>query len=230
MDAHNQALEEQFASYAPASANLKQIEREIEVAEQEYLEILRGLNLAKLKLQDTQLSSNLKTLDPPYFPLNPIPTKRKFIIIAISLMAVISLLAIIFIMELFDKSIKNDERASKIFGLTSLGMLPKIFKARPGIDLVKIQDRLMDSMMQNLQRTFLSQDLNNKPKIITVFSTQNNEGKTVIVRNLAKKLKSSGYKILIFNHSDKEKTNVTRLSWLHLLFGYQNPCIDYFMF
>ena len=42
MDAHNQALEEQFASYAPASANLKQIEREVEVAEQEYLEILRG--------------------------------------------------------------------------------------------------------------------------------------------------------------------------------------------
>ena len=38
----------------------------------------------------------------------------------------ISLLAIILCMELFDNSLKNDERASKIFGFVSRGMLQNI--------------------------------------------------------------------------------------------------------
>jgi hypothetical protein len=44
----------------------KRIEREIS-AEQGYLEILHGLNLAKLKLQDSEMSSNIKTIDEPFF-------------------------------------------------------------------------------------------------------------------------------------------------------------------
>jgi hypothetical protein len=40
----------------------KRIEREITVSEQGYLEILHGLNLAKLKLQDSEMSSNIKLL------------------------------------------------------------------------------------------------------------------------------------------------------------------------
>ena len=39
-------FQKQYAIYAPAGANLKRIEREISVSEQEYLEILHGLNLA----------------------------------------------------------------------------------------------------------------------------------------------------------------------------------------
>ena len=54
-------------------ANLKRIEREISVSEQEFLEILHGLNLAKLKMQDNELSSNIKPVDQPFYPLNPIP-------------------------------------------------------------------------------------------------------------------------------------------------------------
>jgi hypothetical protein len=47
-------------------ATTKRIEREIS-AEQGYLEILHGLNLAKLKLQDSEMSSNIKTIDEPFF-------------------------------------------------------------------------------------------------------------------------------------------------------------------
>ena len=50
-------------------STLKRIDREISVAEQEYLELLKGLNLAKLKVQDVELSSNIKAVDPPYYPL-----------------------------------------------------------------------------------------------------------------------------------------------------------------
>jgi hypothetical protein len=43
---------------APAGATIKRLEREISVSEQGYLELLHGLNLAKLKLQDNEMSSN----------------------------------------------------------------------------------------------------------------------------------------------------------------------------
>jgi uncharacterized protein involved in exopolysaccharide biosynthesis len=66
----------------PAGATIKKIEREITVSEQGYLEILHGLNLAKLKLQDSEMSSNIKTIDEPFFPLSPNPTKRTILIIA----------------------------------------------------------------------------------------------------------------------------------------------------
>ena len=87
MGKRNIEFQKQYEIYAPAGANLKRLEREIGVAEQEYLEILHGLNLARLKFQDTQLSSNLKAVDPPYFPLKPVPSKRKIIILAIGVLS-----------------------------------------------------------------------------------------------------------------------------------------------
>ncbi|WP_299361822.1 hypothetical protein [Winogradskyella sp.] len=229
MDVQNQAIKKQFATYAPAGANLKRIEREIEVAEQEYLEILHGLNLAKLKFQDTQLSSNLTALDPPYYPLKPIPSKRKIIIIAMVLVTGIVILASILFMEFFDETLKNEEKASEKLELPSLGMLPKLFRAKSHIDLVRIQDRLMDFVMQNLDRTFKVQNETKSPKIITVFSTRSEEGKSVITSNIARKLKASGYSVLVLNHSgeDKSMSRVSRSAWLYKFFGYQDPRIDH---
>ena len=88
-------FQEVYAEYAPAGANMKRLEREISVSEQGYLEILHGLNLAKLKLQDSELSSSLKTIDTPYYPLSPNPTKRTILIIAAAFLGGILTLGII---------------------------------------------------------------------------------------------------------------------------------------
>jgi len=125
MDKRNKEFQKKYADYAPAGANLKRIEREIKVAEQEYLEILHGLNLAKLKFQDTQLSSNLKAVDLPYFPLKPIPSKRKIIIIAAVFMCFIIIFGAILITEYFDTTLKNIQIATEKLKTPELGMMPK---------------------------------------------------------------------------------------------------------
>ncbi|GAL65893.1 GumC family protein [Jejuia pallidilutea] len=229
MNQQNKAIEKQFATYAPAGANLKRIEREINVAEQEYLEILHGLNLAKLKFQDAQLSSNLTAVDPPFYPLKPMPSKRKIIIIAIVFITGIIILATILFMEFFDDTLKNEQKASEKLQIPSMGMLPKLFRAKPHLDLVKMQDRLMDFVMQNFHQNFKAQNNTKTPKIITVFSTRDNEGKSVITANIAKRLKASGYSVLVLNHSneDKSKTSVSKSPWLYKFLGYQDPRIDY---
>lgn len=104
-----QNAQKEYNSYAPAGVNLKRIEREISVAEQEYLELLKGLNLAKLKVQDVELSSNIKAVDPPYYPLAPNPTKRLLLVIVAALLGFLIVVSVILIMEYFDATLKNPE-------------------------------------------------------------------------------------------------------------------------
>ncbi|UCE94894.1 MAG: hypothetical protein JSV73_06410, partial [Flavobacteriaceae bacterium] len=229
MNGQNKEINEQFALYAPAGANLKRIEREIEVAEQEYLEILHGLNLAKLKFQDTQLSSNLKAVDPPYFPLSPIPSKRKFIVVAIVLVSTILLLGTILFMEFFDDTLKNLIVASQKLNIPSLGMLPKIFRSNTQLDLNKVQDRLMEFLIQNFNHVIKMHGTSNVTKTIVVISTRSDEGKTIIAGNIARKLKAAGKSVLMLNHSDKQKQKSAsgKFPFLYRLLGYDDPRNDY---
>ena len=229
MATQNKKLENQFALYAPAGANLKRIEREIGIAEQEYLEILHGLNLAKLKFQDTQLSSNLKTVDPPYFPIQPIASKRKIIVIGILLFSGLIVLGVILLLEFFDDTLKNLQIASKKLDIPSLGMIPKLIHSKKNLDLTKIQDRLMEFLMQNFTHFFESNQSPNKTKIVTVFSTREMEGKSVITTNIAKKLKASGKSVLVLNHTNSKNLSMssTKPKWLYRLLGYGNQSIDY---
>jgi cellulose biosynthesis protein BcsQ len=229
MNKQNKDFQQQYAVYAPAGANLKRIEREIEVAEQEYLEILHGLNQAKLKFQDTQLSANLKAIDPPYFPLNPIPSKRKIIIVAIVLLSAILLIGAILFMEFFDNTLKNLSVASSKLSIPAMGMIPKIFKSNSPVDLKRVQDRLMELIMLNLNHFLISQKPIKAVKTITILSTKEEEGKTVVAANIARKLKEAGKSVLLLNHSQGQKQRVKsgKFPLIHLLLGYNDPRNDY---
>jgi uncharacterized protein involved in exopolysaccharide biosynthesis len=220
---------DEVKKYAPFGANIKRLERKIRVIEEEYLEILYGLNTAKIKLQDTQIAGNLVTIDPPYFPITAIPSKRKIIIVAAAFLSFVLILGTILVMEFFDSTLKNEKRATEKINLESLGMLPKITKYNNAFDFIKIQDRLMDFLMQNFNRSFDRPKDYQRPKVITIFSTQPSEGKTVIAGNIARKLKSHGKKVMYLNYGDLEqqKEITHSSSWFYRLFGYQDPRIDY---
>lgn len=229
MNRQTKEIEKQFATYAPAGANLKRIERQIEVAEQGYLEILHGLNLAKLRYQDTQLSTNLKAVDPPFYPLKPIPSKRKIVIIAIVFMSGMIILAIILFMQFFDNTLKNEQIAGEKLNIASIGMIPKIFKQKNQFDFVNIHERLMDFVMHNFNQMLSESDREKRPKIITVFSTKANEGKTTIMANMVYRLKRSGKKVLVLNHSDLKLDQIRsgQNACLYKFFGYKDPRVDH---
>lgn len=228
IDGQKEQFQERYAEYAPAGANMKRLEREISVAEQGYLEILHGLNLAKLKLQDSEIASSLKTVDAPYFPLSPNPTKRSILIIAAAFLGGILTLGIIFIMEYFDDTLKNSIKGSKKTDLVSLGMMPKIILNPGSINLPFIQKRLIKIIVQNILQYFGTQNSNQKTKTIVVFSTQKLEGKTVIAGNIAKTLKQDGKKVVFLNY-DKEQESISRKQKspiIHKFLGYPDPRID----
>ncbi|MFT6754891.1 MAG: succinoglycan biosynthesis transport protein ExoP, partial [Urechidicola sp.] len=228
MDSQSNDFQEKYAKYAPAGATIKRIEREISVAEQGYLEILHGLNLAKLKLQDSEMSSNIKSIDEPFFPLSPNPTKRIILIIAAGILGGILTLAIIFMMEYFDNTLKNSARASKIIGIPPLGMIPKMVLNPGNVNLTFIHQRLIEIITQNIIQYFGSNPSDKLVKTIIVFSTQKMEGKTVLAGNIAKTLKQEGRKVLLLNYDNKQKPVVQqrKLPVITKLLGYSDPRID----
>lgn len=229
MTKHTNEFLDEVKKYAPFGANIKRLERKIRVIEEEYLEILYGLNTAKIKLQDTQIAGNLVTIDPPYFPISAIPSKRKIVILAAGFVTFVLIFGVILVMEFFDSTLKNEKVASEKTKLQSLGMLSKITKYNNALNFVRIQDRLMDFVMQNFVRSYDNTKVKYQPKVITVFSTQSDEGKTIIAGNLARKLKSYGKKVMFLNHSnlEKQKEITYSNSWYYRLLGYQDPSVDY---
>lgn len=229
INGQNNDFQEVYAEYAPAGANMKRIEREISVSEQGYLEILHGLNLAKLKLQDSELSSSLKTIDIPYYPLSPNPTKRAVLIIAAAFLGGILTLSIIFVMEYFDDTLRNSSKASKILSLQSLGMIPKMMLDAGNINFDFIQKRLIEIITQNLL-LFLGENASEKKvKTIVVFSTQKMEGKTVLAGNIAKTLKEEGKRVLLLKNEGVQEVlkQPAKSPILNKILGYPDPRIDF---
>ncbi len=194
-------FQKQYAVYAPAGANIKRIEREISVSEQEFLEILHGLNLAKLKLQDAELSSSIKAVDPPFYPLSPNPTKRMILVIAAGLVGFLLVFCTILAMEYFDETLKNATRASKSIKLKTIGMFPKVFLYTGTLNFLFVANRLLEIILQQVNLLTGVDKHSNEPRILLIFSSLNNEGKTVVAGNIALKLKKQGKSVLFANFS-----------------------------
>ena len=242
-------FQKQYAIYAPAGANLKRIEREISVAEREFLEILHGLNEAKLKVQDNELSSNLKTIDPPYYPLTPAASKRSLLIIIGALVGFVIVLISVLVMEYLDESLNNPRKASKIISLPDLGIFPKILLKVQSTNFLFITNRLLEIAIQNIELHLKENKSQNRTATLLMFSTLGGEGKSTIIGNLAHKLKLQGNKVLVLNFSHetllKTETNQIgygvistpqkavkktrtkqRMSIIHWILGYPDARID----
>lgn len=208
-------FQKQYAIYAPAGANIKRIEREISVSEQEFLEILHGLNLAKLKMQDAELSSTIKAVDPPFFPLSPNPTKRKILIIVAALVGFLIVLSSILASEYFDDTLKNMERASKIIKLKVIGIYPKILLKTGSLNFPFVTNRLLEMIIQQIDLLTAEKSKLKEPRTLLFLSSLSNEGKTVTAGNIAWKLKKQGKKVLylIFSREALREAETSQIGY-----------------
>jgi uncharacterized protein involved in exopolysaccharide biosynthesis len=104
----------QFKRYAPLGATIKRIEREIDINEREYLYILGQLGIARQKQQNTDMISDMKIMDEPKIPLNPLPSKKKLYIIISAVFSAILYILAIFIIQLLDSRIKTPSQLNKL--------------------------------------------------------------------------------------------------------------------
>lgn len=206
LDDRLEQFKKKYATFAPLGASMKRIERKIDVTEQEYLSLLHSLALAKLKQQNIELSSNLKVLDDPFFPLEPLPSKRNFLL-AISLLGgAFMVLFLIIVIEYLDQNIKNHSRAEQKTGLEVAGLFPVLMNSKK-VNIPEVKKTAVEHVVKNLNLTRLKEINKSRPYTILVFSTRSEEGKSTIAIEIMKKLNAYGMKSLFLNFNKQEDLN-----------------------
>lgn len=198
MGKRKKEFDQEYKRFAPLGATLKKIERQISVSEQEYMELLHGLNMAKLTQQNTELTSKLNVVDLPYLPLKPNASKRMILVIVGFLAGFILILAFILANALISKTLLEPSRARKMIDAPLLGIYPLL--SGENSDFVKRAN------LRLIQQILASVDIHNKPVTIGFLSIQSGEGKTTIINLIEEELLNLHYSVekqlLISNSSD----------------------------
>ncbi len=187
-----------YQKYAPLGAMLKRIEREIKVTEQSYLELLHSLNLAKMKQQNLEMATNIKIVDPPYFPISAIPSKTKVLVVAAFLFGFILIAFIILALEYFDSSMKNPSRVIKETEMQLAGAYPILNAGNNTPELNAFARRLIDMIIQNLKMGLST--LEKEPKVVLLLSTQKETGKSLLGHKIVNRLREIGDSVLYLNY------------------------------
>ena len=182
--------------FAPLGSELNKIEREIGLAEQEYLNQTHSLDLSLLKQKNSE-QSNIKIIDEPYYPLKPNPSKTMFTVVAAFMAGLMLTAALLILLEFIDTSIKFPGRAEELTKLKLIGAYPKNpSKPNPRIDFQKISNRLTEMVTQKIKLEELQLSKGNNPVIIMLTSTRVAEGKTFAASAIVERLRNSRQKVL----------------------------------
>ncbi|HTH57268.1 MAG TPA: Wzz/FepE/Etk N-terminal domain-containing protein [Cyclobacteriaceae bacterium] len=132
MESRKTKQEKEYDFFAPLGSVLHNFERQMDVAEREYLDLLHSLNQARLRQQSTESSTSLATVDPPTSPLKAEPSKRKLLVVIGWLGTLLIIIGVIIFIEYFDSTLQSPERAESKTGLTVLGALTKDMESKSG--------------------------------------------------------------------------------------------------
>jgi uncharacterized protein involved in exopolysaccharide biosynthesis len=193
---------EEFKKFAPLGATLQRYNREIEVNENEYLNTLQHLGLARQKLKNTDMVSNMKIMDAPKMPITSLPsTKSSYIIIA-ALFSVIFYIVILFLVELMDHSIKNTQRLTQLTGLEIPGAFC-IHNNKKFINTEGISEKAAIYLVEKIYEICPSM----KSIVIQLLSFWSDEEKKYVAEFIQKKIIERGLTCEILNFSSNAEPN-----------------------
>ncbi|MBT3747620.1 MAG: LysM peptidoglycan-binding domain-containing protein [Bacteroidetes bacterium] len=186
-----------YDRFAPLGSELTKIERQINLAQEEYLDHWHSLSLSLMKQKNNE-KSTFKTTAEAYFPIKPNPSKRMFMLIAAFMAGIVLTAGFIIMLEFIDNSIKFPERAEELTKSKLIGAYPRIPRRTDGkINYGVIGPRLIEMITQRikLEEIKLAKQID-MPFLVLLMSTRRNEGKTYIGTKLVEKFRSVGHKVL----------------------------------
>ncbi len=180
---------EQYKTYSPIGTQINRKEREIRITEESYLEVLHGLNLAKLKQKNIQLTSaTLNVITPATFPLISNGSKRGILIMAAFMGSIIFIIGCNLIIELLDRTLRDAERTQRLTNTPVLGAFTGNMQLRFR-GYRKACNRISASYACNKLNSKL---VSGKPMIVNLLSLESKEGKTFIANYLKEEWEEQG--------------------------------------
>ncbi|MCE5205387.1 MAG: hypothetical protein LLF80_04680 [Porphyromonadaceae bacterium] len=182
MEDHMAELDLQYSHFSPIGSTIKRQERSINFVESNYLSILNSLNAARLRLKSLEMNSaSLKMINPPVFPLNAEPSKRKKLAMAAYAGSLFFLIGFFLLVDLLDRTLRDRIRTERVTGAKVLGAMPGNGKLRQRKYTKLYKQKAVQYIANALQDNFNSGDLS---PIVNIVSMKEGMGKSFLVEKL----------------------------------------------
>lgn len=175
-----QELNNRYVYFAPVGTTIKQKERSINFTERNYLSVLKSYNEALLRKKNLEMTSaTLKVLNEPTYPIASNSTNRKQIVIAACVGSFFIIVAILLLVEILDRTLRDANRTKRVTGFKAIGAIPSLAPPRYG-GLTKSYIQLSVRELTNSLLRFLTKRKSPGVFIVNLFSTSGNSGEEVI--------------------------------------------------
>lgn len=198
-------IDQSFSGYANKEAELSTIQKEVELATEEYKLALDKYNEAK----NRQLSSNnLRMVLRATPPVNPEPGIRLVIIGLAGFVSFIFCVMVLAGMELLDGSIRTPERFKRMANLPMAGVINRIDSRNFNIRTYFNQQNGSEEteMFKSLLRKFRHEIESMNGKVILFTSPKRRDGKTFVMFSLSYALSLLDKRVLILDTNFKNNS------------------------
>jgi polysaccharide biosynthesis transport protein len=202
-------FEKIYARFAPMGAQMRRLERKIGVNEDEYITLIKNLGLVRLREQGISASSGFSIVDAPIFPTIPEPDKRKILVLAAGLAGLFLVLFIILVLDLLNPSLRNAFRAQNNIKLRVDAIFPLLKASKKEIaEMSFIEQKSIEMLVRKLLFNSSYLTSYDKIKVITLFSTRDQEGKSFLAERITKHLNKIGERALWLKPSEKTEADI----------------------
>jgi uncharacterized protein involved in exopolysaccharide biosynthesis len=192
MQEYKREFDKYYDTFSPLGSLIKRQEREIGVLEQEYLELLHSLTLAKLKQQNIEIANQLRILDEPGFPQEPEPEHAKKLLLLSLFSGFLLAAGFIVLADYFSTAVKNPERAQRMTGLTVAGVMPYENQAQKSGTAQPLLQQSISFLIQQIEFKRRAMQLApGQPFVLLVFSTEE-DATDLPARSMAQALRDAG--------------------------------------
>lgn len=175
-----QELNDRYVFFAPVGTTIKQKERSINFTERSYLTVLQSYNEALLRKKNLEMTSaTLKVLNEPTYPIASNSTNRKQIVIAACVGSFLVIIALLLLIEILDRTLRDSSRTKRVTGFKTIGAIPNPSSARYA-GLTKNYVELSVKELSNSLLCFLTERKSSGVFIINLFSTSDHSGEEVV--------------------------------------------------
>ena len=170
--------------YGPLGSQLRQLNRNLAIAEKEYLDLIQSVDQSRTRRQDVAIGGTLEVLDAPDFPLKPLPGKRmQLVLIGFGAGLFIALL-LTALRYLFDKRIQSPEQAESQIGLPVAALFPTVKKPLVYTRTTRAARSMFEQLFNAINIEITQNTSKPFPPIITLFSIRTSQGKSWVANGL----------------------------------------------
>ena len=210
--AYNNFLSSRISDLSRLEQTESELARQLNASQKTYEVLLTRLQ--EVRVTENQTIGNARIISRAFLAEDPVSPRKKLYLVAGLFLGSMSAISYIFLMDLFDPSIKTLKDVKEAFGLPILGIIPlvktklnpKIVSAQDSLTFHKLYQPIADTAAQSpygeslrILWSTLSLTIFGDEKMIAITSALAGEGKSTMAASIAAIGSSSGKKVLLID-------------------------------